>query len=240
PGFDRLSPDAGAPEDRVLLELALEARRRPVAGIQRGRGRQAKEPGADAHHLPAQVGLRHLAADAAGQDRVAHKRMIGDQEADAPGSMAGRVQHLDLELAELELVAVEEVAVGRAQELLGVGRMNAGLSAGCRLHVVFAGHVAGVSMGGKDVLDREAGGLLDDLLWRQARVDDHGFFRGCVRHDVTVDLALELDLEDRQLRHQSLFTGMERAAVVAFGIALLLVCLFWTYGYLRRRSKKRY
>jgi len=33
---------------------------------------------------------------------------------------------------------------------------------------------------------------------------------------------------------------MERAAVVGFGILLLLICLFWTYGYLRRRSKKRY
>jgi hypothetical protein len=33
---------------------------------------------------------------------------------------------------------------------------------------------------------------------------------------------------------------MERAAVVGFGIVLLLVCVFWTYGYLRRRSKKRY
>ncbi len=33
---------------------------------------------------------------------------------------------------------------------------------------------------------------------------------------------------------------MERTAVVAFGVVLILVCLFWTYGYLRRRSKKRY
>lgn len=31
---------------------------------------------------------------------------------------------------------------------------------------------------------------------------------------------------------------MQRAAVVAFGIALLLVCLFWTYGYIRKRSKR--
>jgi hypothetical protein len=33
---------------------------------------------------------------------------------------------------------------------------------------------------------------------------------------------------------------MEQAAVVGFGIVLLLVCLYWTYGYIRRRSKKRY
>jgi hypothetical protein len=33
---------------------------------------------------------------------------------------------------------------------------------------------------------------------------------------------------------------MERAAVVAFAIVLLLVCLYWTYGYIMRRSKKRY
>jgi len=33
---------------------------------------------------------------------------------------------------------------------------------------------------------------------------------------------------------------MERAAVVAFSVGLLLICLFWTYGYIRRRSKQRY
>jgi hypothetical protein len=32
---------------------------------------------------------------------------------------------------------------------------------------------------------------------------------------------------------------MERAAVVAFSIFLLGVCLFWTYGYIRRRAKRR-
>jgi hypothetical protein len=33
---------------------------------------------------------------------------------------------------------------------------------------------------------------------------------------------------------------MERTAAVIFGSALALVCLFWVYGYIRRRSKKRY
>jgi len=33
---------------------------------------------------------------------------------------------------------------------------------------------------------------------------------------------------------------MERVAVVAFALLLLLVCLFWTYGYFRRRSRKRF
>jgi hypothetical protein len=33
---------------------------------------------------------------------------------------------------------------------------------------------------------------------------------------------------------------MERGLVVGFGVLLLLVCLFWTYGYIRRRSKNRY
>jgi hypothetical protein len=32
---------------------------------------------------------------------------------------------------------------------------------------------------------------------------------------------------------------MERWAVVAFGGVLVLVCAFWIYGYLRRRSKDR-
>jgi len=33
---------------------------------------------------------------------------------------------------------------------------------------------------------------------------------------------------------------MQQWAVVAFGVVLLLVCLFWMYGYFRRRSKKRF
>jgi hypothetical protein len=32
---------------------------------------------------------------------------------------------------------------------------------------------------------------------------------------------------------------MQEVAAVAFAVVLLLVCLFWTYGYYRRRSKKR-
>jgi hypothetical protein len=32
---------------------------------------------------------------------------------------------------------------------------------------------------------------------------------------------------------------MQRAEVVGFSILLLGVCLFWTYGYIRRRSKRR-
>jgi len=33
---------------------------------------------------------------------------------------------------------------------------------------------------------------------------------------------------------------MERTAVVGFAVFLVLICLFWTYGYIRRRSRKRY
>jgi hypothetical protein len=32
---------------------------------------------------------------------------------------------------------------------------------------------------------------------------------------------------------------MQRTEVVVFGVALLLICLFWTYGYIRRRARKR-
>jgi hypothetical protein len=32
---------------------------------------------------------------------------------------------------------------------------------------------------------------------------------------------------------------MQRDAVVVFSILLLGLCLFWIYGYIRRRSKKR-
>lgn len=33
---------------------------------------------------------------------------------------------------------------------------------------------------------------------------------------------------------------MEKAAVVGFAVVLLLICLFWTYGYIRRRTRDRY
>jgi hypothetical protein len=33
---------------------------------------------------------------------------------------------------------------------------------------------------------------------------------------------------------------MQRAAVVGFAALLLLITLFWTYGYIRRRFRKRY
>jgi len=32
---------------------------------------------------------------------------------------------------------------------------------------------------------------------------------------------------------------MERVAAVGFTVGLLLVCLFWAYGYFRRRTRKR-
>src|SRR4029077_15880060 len=31
---------------------------------------------------------------------------------------------------------------------------------------------------------------------------------------------------------------MEKAAVVGFTLALLLICLFWAYGYFRRRTRR--
>jgi hypothetical protein len=31
---------------------------------------------------------------------------------------------------------------------------------------------------------------------------------------------------------------MQRTEVVVFGVVLLLVCLYWTYGYVRRRIRK--
>jgi len=32
---------------------------------------------------------------------------------------------------------------------------------------------------------------------------------------------------------------MEHAAVIGFTVGLLLICLFWVAGYIRRRSRKR-
>jgi hypothetical protein len=33
---------------------------------------------------------------------------------------------------------------------------------------------------------------------------------------------------------------MQHAAVIGFAIVLLVICLYWTYGYIRKRSKRRY
>src|SRR5439155_1190925 len=146
----------------------------------------------------------------------------------------------DLELAEVELVAVQEIAVSRAEELLGVGGVDPGLAPRDRLEVVLAADMARVAVRGQDVFDREALCLLGDLLRRHAGIDDHRLLGPGVRHDVAVDLAVELDLDDGELCQQSLFTAMERTAVVAFALVLLLVCLFSIYSYIRRRSKKRF
>ena len=56
--------------------------------------------------------------------------MVRDHEADAARRVPWGVQDLDLELAEVELVAVDEVAVRRAEELLRVGGVDPGLPAG--------------------------------------------------------------------------------------------------------------
>ena len=32
---------------------------------------------------------------------------------------------------------------------------------------------------------------------------------------------------------------MQRVAVVTFAIVLLGVCLYWTYGYIRKRARRR-
>jgi hypothetical protein len=32
---------------------------------------------------------------------------------------------------------------------------------------------------------------------------------------------------------------MERVAVIGFAAGLLLICLFWVAGYIRRRTRKR-
>src|SRR5205085_4802330 len=158
------SPGARPAEDRVLGQLALEARGWSVARVE-GRGqRQLQQLGADAHHLTAEIGLGHLASDAPGEDGVAHKRMVRDHVANASWRVAWRVQGGELELAELELVTIDQVAVRRSQELLGVGGMDGGLAAGEVLEVVFACHMAGVAVGGQYPADGHAVQLLGDLV----------------------------------------------------------------------------
>ena len=133
-------------EDRALSQLALQARGGPVPGVEGGGQRQPQELGPDAHHLAAEIGLRRLLANPAREDRVADERVVGDHEANTSRRVARRVKDGELELAELELVAVEQVAVGRAQELLGVGRVKRGLAAGQLLEVVLAGDVTRVAV----------------------------------------------------------------------------------------------
>src|SRR2546430_2462834 len=134
--FARLpSPGARSAKDRVLGELALEARGRSVAWVEGRRERQLQQLGSDAHHLTSEVRLRHLPADATGEDGVAHECVVRDHVANASWRVAGRVERGEPELGEVE--------------------------------------------------------------------------RGTIQP-------------------------------VTFGVLLLLICLFWAYGYIRRRSKKRY
>ncbi len=106
--------------------------------------------------------------------------------------MAGRVHDLDLELSEIQLVAIDQVAVGGAQELLGVGRVDAGLAARDCFYVVLARDVSWVPVRGEDVLDGQAGGLLCDALRGQPGIDDHRLLRGRAGDDVRVHLTFQL------------------------------------------------
>src|SRR3989475_11907029 len=92
-----------------------------MSRIKRCRQRQLEQLGSDAHHLSADVGLRGLLADAARKDRVADEGVVGDDEANAAGRMARRMQNRELELPKLKLVAIRQVAVSGAKELLGIG-----------------------------------------------------------------------------------------------------------------------
>src|SRR5258706_15814167 len=106
----------------------------------------------------------HLATDATGQDRVAYEGVVRDDQANAARRVPGGVDDRHLEVAELELVAVDEITVGRAQELFGVSRVDCGLTAHQGLQVVLAADMARMAMGGHDPADRRAGQLLGDLL----------------------------------------------------------------------------
>ena len=151
-----------------------------MAWVEGRRERQLQQLGSDAHHLTSEVRLRHLPADATGEDGVAHERVVRDHVANASWRVAGRVERGELELAELELVTIQQVAVGRAQELLGVGAMNRGLAAGDVLEVVFACHMAWVAVGGDDPADGHAVQLFGDLVCGQAGIDDHRLLGGGV------------------------------------------------------------
>src|SRR5258708_36811621 len=117
--------------------------------------------------------------------------------------------------------------------------MKGGLAADELLELVLAGDVARVAVGGQDVADLDAFQLLGDLFDRQPWVDDDRLFGARAREDITVDLAIELDLDDGELGHASLFTGMEQVAAVGFGVVLVLVRLFCAYGYFRSGRGKR-
>src|SRR5450759_948722 len=54
---------------------------------------------------------------------------------------------------------------------------------------------------GQDVADLETFELLCDLLDREPWVDDDGLLGARARQDITVDLAIELDLDDGELGH---------------------------------------
>src|SRR5207253_4987041 len=86
------SPCARSTKDRVLGELALEARGRSVTWVEGCRERQLQQLGSDAHHLTSDVRLRHLAPDTTGQDGVAHERVVRDHVADASRRVAWRVE----------------------------------------------------------------------------------------------------------------------------------------------------
>src|SRR3989442_8284402 len=120
-----------------------------MSRIERRRQRQLEQLGSDAHHLPAEVGLRGVLADAARKDRVADEGVVGDDEANAAGRMARGMQNREVELPKLELVAIRQVAVSGAKELLAIGGVQRCFPAGQLLQLILPRDVARVAVRGE-------------------------------------------------------------------------------------------
>src|SRR5712691_4904416 len=89
--------------------------------------------------------------------------------------------------------------------------MQGGLAARALLQVVFAGHVAGMAMGGDDEADLQPLDLVDQLIDRQPRIDDYRLFGRRVGNHVSVDLAIKLHLDDAELHKEKSTTSRERS-----------------------------
>ena len=133
---------------------------------------------ADEHEVAGDGGNRQVGGGA-----------VGDQERQVLGRVAGRVQHVDADVANLQVIAVVQEAAFRREGVLPVGIAFVGeiqRAAGLVRELARARHVVGVDVGFGDVRDPQAfvRGGLDVLVDVAVGVDDNGLAVGLAADQV--------------------------------------------------------
>ena len=125
-------------------------------------------------------------ADLARQQGVAGKDVVTHLEGEAARCMSRRDQHLELEGAERQPIARDQVPVRRLQLRGGVRQMHRGRGLGCGLHRLLCAGVASMRVGEHDPPDGQPAQLREDFRRVVTGVDDHRLLRVGAGHHVAI------------------------------------------------------